>query len=136
LDALRSASPDVFSDSPLGADPQGQVRAWFIASGPVLHSAVTVRERSSEEDAMAEQAEAGPAVNLSHDPFRLGVDAFGAVLVENPVVGVCCVRGVRQASALNGGGPVRPSPATPRSPLGGQSNGSPGANVPAIAVSR
>lgn len=30
---------------------------------------------------MAEQVEAGPAVHLSHDPFRSGVDALGAAVV-------------------------------------------------------
>jgi hypothetical protein len=34
-----------------------------------------------EEDAVAEEMEAGPAVLLSFDQLRLGVDAFGSAVV-------------------------------------------------------
>jgi hypothetical protein len=50
-----------------------------IGSGAL--SVVTVGAMSVEEDAVAEQGEAGSAVHLAHDVFGFGVDAFGSAVV-------------------------------------------------------
>ncbi|MEV0965381.1 MULTISPECIES: hypothetical protein [unclassified Streptomyces] len=40
------------------------------------------RDESVEQEAVAKEAEAGPAVHLTLDQFRLGVDAFNPMVVE------------------------------------------------------